>query len=176
MSENIKNRYIAYEYKEVKVESNMVSMYLEGYESFGWIKDDIKKDIGKNNKKILRIKRERKIINKAELTRLQRHFENCMQQLKSLEKAKTNKALITSLGIGIVGTIFMAASVLAVTHNPPIIWLCILFAIPAFIGWIVPYFLYKKIASKKTKEINPLIEEKLDEVYEICKKGYKILM
>lgn len=51
-----------------------------------------------------------------------------------------------------------------------IIWLCILLAIPGFIGWILPHFLYKKLSAKKA-EIAPLIEEKFDEIYQLCERG-----
>lgn len=52
------------------------------------------------------------------------------------------------------------------------IWLCVLLAIHGFAGWILPYFCYKAIVSKRTKTVNPLIEEKYVEVYE---KGNRLL-
>lgn len=66
-------------------------------------------------------------------------------------------------------------SVFAVTAEPSIIWLCVLLAIPAFIGWILPYFAYKKVKEEKTKKVTPYIEEKYDEIYEICEKGHSLL-
>lgn len=60
------------------------------------------------------------------------------------------------------------------TAQPPHYILCILLAVPGFLGWIVPYFLYKKIAEKQTQKITPLIEAKYDEIYEICEKGHKL--
>jgi hypothetical protein len=53
--------------------------------------------------------------------------------------------------------------------------LCIILAVPAFAGWILPYFTYKIVARKRTEKVSPLIEEKHDEVYEICEKGSKLL-
>ena len=110
-----------------------------------------------------------------ELTRLQRHFEACLDELESLEKAKTSDATVWSLVIGILGTAFMAGSTFAVVHTPPVIWLCILLAIPGFIGWILPYYVYKKIARKKAQKIQPLMEAKYDEIYKICEKGHSLL-
>lgn len=46
---------------------------------------------------------------------------------------------------------------------------------PGFIGWIVPYFLYRHMAAQEEKKYNPLIEEKLDEIYLICEKGHSLL-
>lgn len=77
--------------------------------------------------------------------------------------------------IGIAGTVFMAGSTFAVTHEPPIIWLCVLLAIPGFIGWILPYFVYHRLAKKQTEKLQPLIEQKLEEIYEVCEKGHSLL-
>ena len=77
--------------------------------------------------------------------------------------------------MGILGTAFMAGSTFAVTADPPQILLCIILAIPGFLGWIFPYFLYTRSVRKQTEKITPLIEEKYDEIYEICEKGNKLL-
>ena len=92
----------------------------------------------------LRLKRDRKIVNKTELTRLQRNFEACVREIQSLENSKTSKATIWALAAGVIGTAFIACSTFAVTADPPKILLCIIFAIPGFLGWILPYFLYEK--------------------------------
>ena len=114
-------------------------------------------------------------MNKAELTRLQRNFEACINEVDELERSKTANANVWALTIGVIGTAFMAGSVFAVTAAPPQILLCIILAVPAFIGWILPYFLHKKIVAADTKRIVPLIEDKYDEMYELCEKGNKLL-
>lgn len=126
-------------------------------------------------KALVRLKRDRKIINKAELTRLQRNFEACASEIEALERSKTAKATAAAIALGILGTAFMAGSVFAVTAQPPLIALCIILAVPAFAGWILPYFLYKNIVKTQTEKITPLIEKKYDEIYEICEKGNSLL-
>lgn len=110
-----------------------------------------------------------------ELTRLQRNFEACVSEIEALEKSKTSSATMYALSLAMIGTAFMAGSVFAVTASPPHIILCILLAIPGFLGWILPYFLYKRIVGKQTEKLTPLIEKKYDEIYEICEKGNKLL-
>ena len=114
-------------------------------------------------------------MNKMELTRLQRNFEACVNEIEELEKSKTSAATMYSLIVGIIGTAFMAGSTFAVTAEPPHILWCILLAIPGFIGWILPPFLHRKLVERQRKKITPLIEEKYDEIYEICEKGNKLL-
>lgn len=173
--------FIAYEYKEILTESSKASFWLDGYENFGWELDEnlpenrMDGNVSYQKRVTLHLKRNRKIVNKMELTRLQRHFEACVNEIEAMEKAKTSKATIYALVLGIIGTAFMAGSTFAVTAQPPHIVLCILLAIPGFLGWIFPYFVYKRQVEKQTEKMAPLIEAKYDEIYEICEKGNKLL-
>ncbi|MBO5146132.1 MAG: hypothetical protein J6C19_11470 [Lachnospiraceae bacterium] len=92
-----------------------------------------------------------------------------------LEKSKTSAATIYALIVGILGTAFMAGATFAVMAEAPHVFLCILLAIPGFAGWILSYFVYKRMVRKQIKKATPLIEEKYDEIYEICEKGNRLL-
>lgn len=176
MPDNHKNSFVGYEYKEIVVHADQVSMYLDCYENFGWIAESTPADIRKESRVTIRMKRDRKIINKMELTRLQRNFEACEEEIAKMEREKTRIAIIWAISVGIVGTIFMAGSTFAVTHEPPVVWLCVLLAIPGIIGWILPYFLYRRIVDKQVQKMQPLIEAKQDEIYEVCEKGHLLLL
>lgn len=167
--------FVGYEYKEITTDPERASMYLDGYLNFGWIADENIQPSAVMGKVTVKIKRDRKILNKTELTRLQRHFEACMNEISAMEKSKTSDATIWALAIALIGTAFMAGSVMAVTSEPPLLLLCIVLAIPAFMGWIFPIFVYKARVRKKTGLITPQIEQKYDEIYEICEKGNKLL-
>lgn len=167
--------FIGYEYKEICVPIEHASMYMDCYENFGWEPDGNISLVPNRRMTTIRMKRNRKIINKMELTRLQRHFEACIQEIAKLDASKTSAATVWALVTGITGTAFMAGSVFAVTHQPPVYWLCILLAIPAFIGWISPLFVYRRIVGIQTDKVRPLIEAKQDEIYEICEKGHSLL-
>lgn len=180
-TEKQQRNFVGYEYKELLTESSRFSFLLDGYENFGWELDE---NLSENRegrnltvqpKKVLRLKRNRKIVNKMELTRLERNFEACVNEIDKLEKEKTSTATVYALVLGIIGTAFMAGSTFAVTAQPPNYILCIILAVPGFLGWIFPYFLYKKVVGKQTGRVAPLIEEKYDEIYEICEKGNKLL-
>ena len=53
------------------------------------------------------MRRDRKIVNKAELTRLQRKFESCVGQLLSLEHSKTSAAQLINMLYNIVDRIYI---------------------------------------------------------------------
>ncbi|MCM1193761.1 MAG: hypothetical protein NC121_14465 [Blautia sp.] len=179
--ERKQKNFVGYEYKEVLTEGSRFSFLLDGYENFGWELDESLPDNRESRspalqqKTVLRLKRDRKIINKVELTRLERNFEACVDEIEKLERAKSSTAAMYALILGVIGTAFMAGSVFAVTAQSPHYILCIILAVPGFSGWILPYFLYKKIVEKRTEKMTPLIEAKYDEIYEICEKGNKLL-
>lgn len=180
-SEKAQRNYVGYEYKEIMADGQLVSLLLDGYENFGWeVNDSLpESNLGgrpcTRQKVVIRLKRDRKILNKAELTRLQRNFEACVTQIQTLEKRKTSTATVYALILGIIGTAFMAGATFAATAEPPYIVLCIILAVPGFLGWILPYFLFRRVQRKETERITPLVEAKYDEIYEICEKGNKLL-
>lgn len=162
--------FIGYEYKEIETKGERASMYLDCYPSFGWEVDDRTKN------GTITLKRDRKIVNRMELTRLQRHFEACMGELDQLEQSKTTGATIVSILIGLIGCAFMAGSVFLVTHEPPLWVPSFLLAVPGFLGWILPYFVFKRLAAKRSKVVTELMERKYDEIYEICEQGSRLLI
>lgn len=174
MSEPIRN-YKSYEYKELTVCEDQAGFYLDSYASFGWELDDHFPPKTTGSNVTFHFKRDRKIANKAELTRLQRNFEADIEQLRALESSKSSSATMWALIIGIVGTFFMAGSVFAVVAEPPQYLLSTLLAIPAFIGWILPCIVYKKIKFRTIQRLNPYIEEKTEELYALCEKGQALL-
>lgn len=180
----MEEKYIGYDYKEIVVNEKQASFLLDSYKNFGWEIDpnfasgdiDTKANIpNPHHEVILKLKRNRNIINKMELTRLQRNFESCVNEIKKLENSKTSGATAYALCVGVIGTIFMAGSVFAVTAATPHILLCVILAIPAFIGWILPYYIYRKKVQERTELVSGLIEMKYNEIHELCEKGRRLL-
>lgn len=167
------NDFVGYEYQDITVKRGMASVYADGYENFGWTAEGTSIPTTKPDSVVMKFKRDRKVRNKAELTRLQRQFDASVQEIQALEFSKYFKASVVAYIIGILGTAFMAGSVFAVTSN--LITLCIVLAIPAFIGWILPYLFYRSISKKKTNQIMPQIDKKYDEIYSICEKANSLI-
>lgn len=98
-----------------------------------------------------------------------------MKDIQGLEAAKTTVAKIWAMSAGVIGTIFLAGATFAAVHEPPMVWLCVLLAVPGFAGWIAPYFLYRHMAAKKKQELQPLIDRKYKEIDQICEMGNSLL-
>ena len=165
----------SFDYLQINVDEKLCSRYIDDYQKFGW-KPDENMNPDKNMGKVtLHMKRSRHIVNKVELTRLQKHYESCMQEIEVLEASKSSVPTIVSISCGLAGCGFVTGSVFAVTSTPPIIWLMILLAIPGFVLWAAAYFTYRPVSMQRIKKVEPLIEAKYDEAEEVCKKAYRLL-
>lgn len=180
----MEEKYIGYDYKEIITNKKQASFLLDSYKNFGWDIDrnftsdgiDAKTNISGGHTDIqLQLKRDRNIINKMELTRLQRNFESCVNEINKLENSKTSGATMHAICVGVIGTVFMTGSVFAVTAVPPRILLCVILAIPAFILWVLPVFIYRKKVQKRTELVSGLIEMKYNEIHELCEKGRRLI-
>ena len=164
----------SFDYLKVTVEEDLLSRYIDGYKNFGWILDEnVPTEKGRETA-VLHMKRSRHIINKVELTRLQQHYEACMEEVRTLEASKNSVPTTVSLTCGLVGCGFLAGSVFAVTAAPPLIWLTVLLAIPGFLLWAAACLCYKPAKKRRIRKVTPLIEAKYDEADEVCEKAYRL--
>lgn len=172
MSENTQKNFIGYEYMSITVKRDMVDLYTDCYPSFGWSMEGYNPTLTPTSV-TMKFKRDRKLLNKAELTRLQREFESHVDEINKLEISKTAFARVIAYITGIVGTAFMTGSVFAV--NADLIPLTVILGIPALIGWIVPYFCYRRMSAKKAEKAAPLIDQQYDAIYAVCEKANALL-
>ncbi|HML37207.1 MAG TPA: hypothetical protein PKA19_07295 [Bacillota bacterium] len=167
------NRFVGYEYKDVTVKQEIEAIYSDCYPNFGWELENTSVPLAGIGTITMKFKRDRKIRNKAELTRLQRQFDSLAGEIVTLEHSKVIGAATAAYVIGVTGTAFMAGSVFAFLAD--MLPLSIVLAIPAFIGWVMPYFCFTKIRRNKTAKVEPLIDQKYDEIYEVCEKANSLL-
>lgn len=166
----------SFDYLKVTVEEDLCSQYMDGYASFGWKPDENLPNEKSGSKVTLHFKRSRSILNKTELTRLQRHYEACMREIAALEASKSSVPTIVSLSCGLLGCAFMAGSVFSVTAAAPVIWLTVLLGIPGLALWGAAYFGYREARRRRTEKVAPLIEAKYDEAYAVCEKAQQLLL
>lgn len=179
--------FVAYEYLSIDVDSEKEPLYIDCYENFGWMlinntalidKDDYYiNNYNTSNKKMvnIRFKRDRKIKNKVKLLSLQRKLELSLKEIERLEKEPFTKGLIISMSVGLIGTVFLALSVFSITLVSPLYIPFILCGIIGIIGWVLPYFIYKKIKILKEKENVSLIDEQYNTIYDSCEQAKKLI-
>jgi len=165
--------FVGYEYSEVTVNQSMESVYADGYRNFGWELESSSAPVGGVYTVTLKFKRDRKHHRAAEITRLQRQFDSCANEIVAMERSKGIGASTAAYIIGVLGTACMAGAVLAYLGG--LVPLMILLTIPGLAGWVIPYFCYVGIRKKKSSQMDPLIDKKYDEIYTVCEKANRIL-
>ena len=170
---NNEKGFVGFEYMEVSAKHWMESLYVDSYENFGWEFEGEAARESAGGQVTLKFKRDRKLRNKAELTRLQRQFEACAQEIETLERSRTTTASIAAFTIGLAGTELLGGTMFAYLHG--LRPLMVISAVPGFLGWIAPYFCYQRLRQKREQRIAPLIEQKNDEIYSVCERGCRLL-
>ena len=176
MSETTRNEngFVGYERQKVTVKhGDTERLYIDNYKNFGWTFEGYEPSVQDVMGTTLVFKRDRKILNKAELTRLQRQFDSGIKEIEKLEFSKALNASVLAYGIGIIGAGFTVGAVFAFLGSLTV--LGIILAIPALVGWVIPYFCYNRALKSKTEKITPLIERQFDEIYEVCEKGSRLI-
>ncbi|MDF2985976.1 MAG: hypothetical protein K0R50_1486 [Eubacterium sp.] len=173
MSESKNEDFVGYEYKDITVKRNMEAVHADGYINFGWTLEGTSTPIQSVGSVTMKFKRDRRLHNKAELSRLQRQFDSCVAEIQRLEFSKSLRASAAAYVIGVIGTAFMAGSVFS--YLAGMLPLSVILAIPGFAGWGLPYLCYSFIRARKTEEVVPLIDSRYDEIYEICEKANRLL-
>ena len=144
MMQTGKTPFVSFDYKEAAVERERLSQALDGYACFGW---ELDRQEGAGGQIRLFLRRDRHILNKAELTRLERQFEACLDAIRALEASVPQRAAMAALAVGLAGTVFLAGATFAVTAAPPVVWLCAVLAVPGFLGWGGAYPVYRRARS-----------------------------
>ena len=170
---NNEKGFVGFEYMEVSAKHWMESLYVDSYENFGWEFEGEAARESAGGQVTLKFKRDRKLRNKAELTRLQRQFEACAQEIETLERSRTTTASIAAFTIGLAGTVLLGGAMFAYLNG--LLPLMVISAVPGFLGWIAPYFCYQRLRQKREQRIAPLIEQKNDEIYSVCERGCRLL-
>jgi hypothetical protein len=176
--------YVGYEYKDIITNRDMEGLYADAYPSFGWELEgggpSIVAGLTGSGAVNLKFKRDRKIKNKMELTRLQRQFENYAEDVCNLEKSKYTSATIVASVYGLIGAVMIALSVFLISdmlsaaeYTMPLV---VLTGAVGLLCWVLLYPALKRQKAKAAAKANPLIEQKYDSINEACEKGHILLM
>jgi len=174
MYENTRGqRAVGYEYKNVTVPHSMESVYADGYANFGWELSGTEPALQGGISTVLKLRRDRQLKNKLELSRLEREFEKDLHEIEKLERRKSAIALGSSLGFGIVGAAFLVGAVFSFIAG--IIPLGIVLLIPAIAGWALGYFSSVRMGAKNTEQVTPQIDSHYDAVYQVCERANALI-
>ena len=163
--------WVPYDYRELDVRKNFKWLYIDNYPSFGWeFIEAVKSEKGRNYVH-LSFRRESKVEQKAEIMRLQKCFESCMEILYNMEISKVFAAVSGGLILGVLGAICLIISVYIMVAESSLGFLLML---PGLAGCLLAYPCYRSVKLKKEKQMESVSEEKKKELYQACKKASNI--
>ena len=202
MNSNIKENFVAYEYKNVTTSQNSAAMCIDCMYNFGWmpIEDDMYSleailsnlnpvNLGKNISNVaqsiggtsdesmaitLKFKRDRNIENKDALIKLEKEYEDAMVEITKIERKNNAQSMGVSLGTGIIGTVFIGLAIYNFIFSNTI--LGILFAVIGGIGWIIGFFSNQKINHKKSAKSDSFIQDQLNIISFSCEKAHSLII
>ncbi|MBW3088219.1 response regulator transcription factor [Bifidobacterium sp. 82T24] len=146
--------FVGYEYTSVRVGGAHESMVVDAYRNFGWLPD------GFGRGGMLNFKRDRNLLNRTKLIRLQRQFDAHMRELETLEQAPVRKSSIVGLCVGLVGCVFLGGATFAYLNG--LMVLMVAPAVPGFLCWLGAGLLAKRMRRITVERNGPAIE--LDEL------------
>lgn len=199
----METKYIAYEYKNVKVPNELESLWVDSLANYGWELDGNKpatvkrapgplwvliaplsllpgtpfakmlKDHDSETDTQLTFKRDKNIPNKERLDRLQAQFEHCAKGLVSLENSKKSSASTVGYLVGIIGTVFMGLAMFA--YLASMMALCVVLAVPGFACWILSYVAFRGMKNSCEKKVAPTIEDQYETIHGLCKSANDLM-
>lgn len=173
MCENAESFGLMNEYLEVEVNERLQDLARDCYQLFGWTIINKHKYNFEKGKFRFKMQRKRNIENKKELDSLQKQCEEAFKSIEKLEKWKYTKPMGIALAVGLTGTVFMTVSTFS--YLASMIPLCIILAIPGFLGWGLTYFVYLKQLKKCLDKAKLVIDSNYDLINETCEKAEALL-
>lgn len=165
--------FVAYEYLTIHASRELEPLYKDTYRNFGWIIEGYGTAVPNLSTVTLKLKRDRRIPNRTAVLELQRKAEHSLATIAGLERSKDTAPMAAALGLGIIGSGFLAGSIFAITAN---LWaLGIPLGIVGLAGWAAGYFAHTKVRANKTAQVTPLIDREYETVYEAGEQAGRLL-
>lgn len=155
--------FMAYEYTTIRVPRDRESVYADSYRNFGWLTDTTETGLPGATTVTLKLKRDRRVKNRPLVLELQHQSEAALTRIAALERSTSAAAVGTAVGIGIIGTSFVAGSVFSLQAD--LLVLSIVLGAIGLFGWLAGYLAHGRVQASRRARVAPLIEEQYDVVY-----------
>ncbi|MGO4784439.1 hypothetical protein [Cryobacterium sp. W22_MBD10_FK3] len=163
----------AYEYTTIRVPRDLESIYADSYRNFGWITEATETGLPGATTVTLRLKRDRALKNRPLVAELQRQADVALVAIAALERSASTAALGLSIGVGIVGTAFLAGSVFSLEAG--LVPLSIVLGAVGLVGWLAGYLVHGRVLAQRTARVIPLVDAQYDVVYQSGERASHLL-
>lgn len=168
--------FISYEYKTKSVKVKEQTKMMDLYEAFGWEVTGATPTF--IDSVTISLKRDRKQKHKQELTKLERQAEETFNTISRMDSAKTQSASIFAYIFGCIAALIFGGGMslcMLINNSTPALAGGIIMGIVGLALCGINYFIYKKIAEKKTNQLLPTIDDNEDKLANLLEKGNELL-
>ena len=175
---SVNENAITYDYKTIKVKREYETIVCDAYENLGW---ELTNTSASENSLFyinLSFKRNRKIENKMELTKLQEKVDNILANIENLQTKKKNAGVVEGISTGVVGALIFGGGMSMSMLNTASVGLLvggiavgIVGITVGLLGWLV----LKKINKKKNTKIQPILESEFDKLADVCEQAHGLI-
>lgn len=168
---------ISYDYKTVRVKRDMEVMLTDAYQNLAWEVTNTSMAEGSLTSVNVSFKRDRKIENKAELLKLQSKIDNSLSIIEKLQSKKKNAGVPEGVTVGTIGVLAFGGGMSMTLTLSGIGFLIGGIALGVvgigigLLGWLT----HNKIQKKKLAKIEPVMENELDKLSDLCEQANKLL-
>ena len=199
----MKNKeFVAYEYKNITVKRESASMYEDCMSNFGWeLMDEsfsgfvsgesisnqiagaassfasavsIPAQAVSNIEIVQKYRRDREIKKNHEIALLEKECEQALAAIGGITKKDQAWTMGTSLGIGILGTVFLGLAVYNFVFSHLV--LGILFALVGIVGWAIGFFANIKGGKSRAAASDSKVQDQIDIAYGACERAHALLV
>lgn len=164
----------ASEYTRTTVESDLVTLTVDCYESLGWELTSSKANAMQRSS-TLGFKRSRRVGSKAQLIKLQRHVDDLVARITELEASKSGRARTAALVLGIPSCLVMGAGMSMTMAFTGLMAPGIVLGVAGIAGCIAAWPLYRSAFARESIKVAPQIEAAYDELATVCEEGQTLL-
>ncbi|GAA2180550.1 hypothetical protein GCM10009785_11840 [Brooklawnia cerclae] len=165
--------YVAYEYVDVQVDRELEPLYRDAYHNFGWVFEGYGAQPPLASRVVLRLRRDRRIANRGELMEQQRACEHALSNIATLEQSKAAIPMAVALGLGIIGSAFLAGAVFAISAGA---WgLGVPLGLVGLAGWAAGFLAHGRVKADKTAQVAPQIDREYEAVYVTGERAARLL-
>lgn len=165
--------FVAYEYATVRVGRDKESLYRDVYASFGWTIEGYLSARGPGNSVTLKMKRDRRIKNRAVVTELQRKAEEALASLENLERSRTTTATAAAWFTGLVGAGLLAGSIFSLDAG--LVPLFLVLGVAGLLLWVAPFYIHATLRARCTAQACPHIDREYDVIHETAEQAAGLL-
>jgi len=172
-----KKEIVSYDYKTFTVRREVEGMAADAFEALGWSLVGTSVSIGAMSCINLSFKRDRRINNKQELLHHQERIERTLQIIDTLHNKKRSAGVASSIATGVIGTLIFGGGMSIGFELYPNKWWVASGIVLGVLGLAyasTAWFMYKLWRKRKSRVIDPLLEDEYNKLADYCEATNKL--